>query len=183
MKRVAADISKLPEWQQTSPDAHLQAWFMENMPKEQMVYREAANAQIVFFRDECREMFDKNLELVEVVSTHRSKSIDLPVYHYKLKNGIEMIVRDNFHGVKVSVYSPIALDFPEMLFTDGITEPVLPVYCEGFEKAWVFDTHRNNKKLFTVGLESRKYFSIMMFLLKSQLYEKRGKISTEKYGI
>lgn len=46
-----ADISKLPDWQQTEPMAHLQAWMNENTPSEEMKYKQGFLRQTVFVRD------------------------------------------------------------------------------------------------------------------------------------
>lgn len=48
---------------------------------------------------------------VQVIGTHNSKSIALPVVKYE-KNGFEFSIRDNFYDVNLLVKSPEILDIP-----------------------------------------------------------------------
>ena len=78
----------IPDWQRKYKWAHLQTWFMENRPGETMRYKESAEAQIMFVRDEIFNFFkDELIDRLEVISTHTSKSIKLPIYHAVLTNG------------------------------------------------------------------------------------------------
>src|ERR1035437_5805750 len=103
---VEVNIGLLPEWQQEDlKTRHLQAWINENTPADNMKYKDAAVEQLVFIRDLFAGMFVDFLEKIEVISTHTSKSIKLPVYYVKFKDGTTLIIRDNFHDLKVSVNS------------------------------------------------------------------------------
>lgn len=172
-ERVPVDLSIIDEWQRSKPWAHLQAWFMQNYPDDKMIWKEAASTQVVFFRDIFFEMFPDQVEVVEVISTHRSKSIDLPVYHVKLKNGIDLIFRDNFHGIRISVESPFDIHLhseitAQLLFGNSIEEQVHECYCEGFKREWIYGPYKLDKKKFTAEIYSTKYFHTFVFLLRSQ---------------
>lgn len=133
-----------------------------------MIYKDAATRQICFFRDIFFEMFPEGVEVVEVIGTHTSKSIKLPVYHILLKNGIDFVIRDNFHDVKVSVDSPYELEFPTLLFF----RPDLQIshhYCEGFDQSWIYGPYTASNKRFTVEICDKRYFHVFAFLLRVQL--------------
>ena len=85
------DKSKLLlEWMRETPDI-----------EDKMNWKRPAERQMCFVRDQ----IGRNLLRVPVfaVSTHRSKSIDLPVYGLTMRNGIEMYARENFYGWVVSL--------------------------------------------------------------------------------
>lgn len=139
--------------------AHLQSWFMENKPKEEMLAKAGAEAQILFIRDKIREIMDEDIFKIEVVSTHFSKSIKLPVYHIIMNNGMEFIMRGNFHNWIISVISPIALEYPDMMLgrlSDEVTK-IPHSLCEGFQSDWIFDPYSKNKKKFTLEIDYSLY--------------------------
>lgn len=148
--------------EEKNKSAHLLCWFIENLPKETMIYKTAAENQIYFVRDTLRN-FNK-ISKIEVISTHTSKSIKLPVYHIVWENGIEMILRDNFYDWKISVESPLELTYPINLFNNLGKKKISSCYCEGFKEEWVFDCYENNKKKFTVELYDKYDVYTFMFL-------------------
>ncbi len=166
-KLEPAEIGLLPDWQQNRPDAHLQAWFNDNQPSDNMFYKGGYDRQCMFVRDNFGRLFHDILEKIEVISTHTSKSIKLPVYHIVM-NGIEIIMRDNFHDWKLSVISDQILDFPDELFS-GPEKQVNAIYCEGFDKSWVFAPYKENQKQFTVEIYNDNLVYVFLFLLKLQL--------------
>lgn len=152
------------------PDAHLQSWFMENRPKEEMRYKEAAERQIMFVRDDIRYLFKDDVYCVEVISTHTSKSVKLPVYHLVLNNGFEVIMRGNFHNWVISIISPFPIELPNEILNSEYNEQIEHVYCEGFQKDWVFNPYPTNRRKFTVQISSQDHVLwAFFFLIKVQL--------------
>ena len=164
---IPAEISALPDWQQELPDAHLQAWFNENHPAKEMIYKEEYSNQCIFVRDNFGTLFHKQLEALEVISTHTSKSIKLPVYRAKIKN-VEFIIRHNFYDWKISVNSDVSLKFPFELFSKP-EEQINKYDCEGFEKEWIYQPYSKNNKKFTVQVHSTNLMYTFLFLTKIQL--------------
>ena len=67
----------------------LQQWFLNNIPKDKMIYKKAMEEQVIFVEDVLPKFlaldgeFDTYLKIREstfVINTHTSKSIELPVY-------------------------------------------------------------------------------------------------------
>ena len=79
----------------------LSAWIAANVVKNEMLWRGAAQSQFANWLrlgDEYGEP--------DVVGTHTSKSILLPVVQYRLENYVVVTARDNFHDYCVSVRAP-----------------------------------------------------------------------------
>jgi len=120
----------------------LLSWLRNDEVDDKMIYKNAAERQEIFVRD------DVGASLLKVpvfaISEHRSKSITLPVYGFTMRNGIKVICRDNFYDWKVSVqlrYRPtdggIAI-MPKDLVSDGYGKDITTCYFEGFKNEWVF---------------------------------------------
>jgi len=151
---------------------HLYAWLLENKPSDSMIYKEAYWEQGFFMRDTICNLLREFKAEVSVISTHTSKSIKLPVYHIKLNNGVEFILRNNFYDWKVTVISPISLMLDDELFSN--TDDIAPCYCEGFENEWVLSNYckdTNNKK-FTVEIYSRYLLYTFFFNILMQVNKK-----------
>ena len=150
------------------------AWIRVNEPDENLIYKDGLGKQLCFVRDTLCQIFfpdykerDKNLPMV--ISTHRSKSVLLPVYQIKLKKyGIEIILRYNFYDWKVSIASktPIECDFMG-LFDEG--QKIPSIYCEGFPENKVYGSYSENKSRFTVEIRNDYKLYTFMFLLKKYL--------------
>lgn len=99
------------------------------------------------------DKFDRISSQIEVISTHMSKSVELPVYRLKLKDGTIFILRDNFYNWKISVISPksVTANFVELF---DPREVIHAVYCEGFPKDLVFGSYSQNSQKFTVELKN-----------------------------
>jgi hypothetical protein len=113
-----------------------------------MSYKKAASDQLCFVRDDLGSRL--GFESGDVISTHMSKSILLPVYSLKYKS-LQIIIRDNFCDWKISVNNPYPLGLPSV-FIPNDKEKINPIYCEGFDESWVFDTYQNNQARFTTEL-------------------------------
>ena len=131
-----------------------------------MLWRDAAIDQMVFMRD----VIGRDICHVPmfVVSTHRSKSIDLPVYGFVMRNGIKVIARENFYGWVVSIELPQNLPAGyldmDMFSKYNLTLP----YCEGFMPEWVYDIYDPGAKSctkFTVGISDNYKFYMIMYML------------------
>jgi hypothetical protein len=119
----------------------------------EMLWNGAAGHQLKFVRDRLTALvgmgldYEDRKDITTVISTHGSKSIDLPVYQLARGDlGLRLILRDNFYNWKLSVLSetPIKADFSCLFHT---TSPVAPaytgnplssVYFEGFPSDLVF---------------------------------------------
>ena len=97
-----------------------------------------------------------------VISTHTSKSCKLPVYAILLPNDIEIIFRDNFYDINLSVKSDYAVDLPEKLID---TES--HCYLEGFSKNWSYPKYsETNKQVFTMYVgDMDKLVEIVKYLM------------------
>ena len=127
-------------------------------------------------------MFLGNLKTIEVVSTHTSKSVILPVYRVVLVDGTEFILRNNFYNWKVTVLCDKVLILPKELFSHignhSVDEGKISLhYCEGFNRDWIFPVYSygemggqiENRKRFTVELHSNYELFTMIFLIREQL--------------
>lgn len=170
IKPVEIDRTGIPEHNLNNSWSHLHVWFMNNKPGENMIYKDAANRQIIFVRDEVPNFFTKfMLKKIQVISTHTSKSIKLPVYHIVLENGLELIMRGNFHDWKITVSSPFEIPLPQELLSNCCRTPekISHHYCEGFDRDWILDSYMNNKKEFTIEIGASLYDLYTFFFLLS----------------
>lgn len=123
----------------------------ENELDEKLIYKKAAENQMIFVRDKIGMHLTKSP--IFVLSTHMSKSCLLPVYGFKLTNGIEFIMRENFYGWVVSIRSPFTIeklpDFCHGDKNDDGTNDIHECYCEGFHKSWVYAFANENFKYST----------------------------------
>ena len=99
-------------------------WMRKQEIDDKMLYKNAAIKQECFIRDQiCMRLLHTHSF---VISTHRSKSIVLPVYAFTMENGIKVICRENFYGWKLSVKlpkdRPCENIIPEDLLEDGYNE-------------------------------------------------------------
>lgn len=154
----------------------LQKWANENEPSDDMLYKKGYWDQIRFVRDHLPSVFANTYdefeairETIQVVSTHVSKSIRLPVFHVTLeKFGLELILRQNIYEWKVSVVSKkeIQCDFGDLVNPMGDIDPI---YCEGFEQDWVYPSYETNQQTFTVEIGSEYKLYTFLWLIKNKL--------------
>lgn len=164
------DLTILPEWQQKEASAHLQAWANANEPGKEMSFSGAYWSQITFIRDVFMyKIFADHLVKLEVISTHTSKSIKLPVYKATLKDGTELILRDNMHDWKVSISATKPLYFPKGTFNNDGLEAVGSQYCEGFKDEWVYPSYSENDTQFTVEINNEMHMQLFLYHLQQQL--------------
>lgn len=163
---------------------NIHEWALNNEPSDTMIYRDGYWAQIRFIRDRLPELFHDIIynnkyavnyteasKRIVVINTHTSKSIKLPVVLIDLEDtlGFQLIMRNNFHDWKISVLSSafsIQADFGGLFEQD---EKINPIYCEGFEEKFVFDSYQNNKKFFTVEIRNDYQVYTFIFLVINSL--------------
>jgi hypothetical protein len=131
----------------------LQDWFMAHKIKDEMLWKDSAHYQIMFARDTLCALIGRDLkypkccEIVTVISTHWSKSIELPVYKYDRSDiGLQLYLRNNFFDWKLSVVSeqPIRSNFAGLFHTTSPVEPeytgneLASCYFEGFPADLIF---------------------------------------------
>jgi len=141
----------------------LNAWFENNISEDKSVYSNAYFKQFEFIRNvfpsalningvKERKKYTENC--VNIIETHMSKSIILPVYQINWK-GIEFIIRHNFHDWKVSVKSDrVILGLTQFKLFDSKTK-IRYYECEGFKKEWIYNCYDDCKSKFTCELNSR----------------------------
>lgn len=138
---------------------------------DNMLYKEAAIQQMCFIRD---ALCDYLLRVpVFVVSTHRSKSIQLPVYYFEMRNGIRAIMRENFYGWVVSLHSLFPITLEDFCKGDGDKQSgdIHPCYAEGFKESWVHPYVKKEVLQTTFRVDS-KYELYTLFYLLSKMPEK-----------
>lgn len=131
----------------------LQEWFNNHRAKDEMFFKGGFDKQVVFVRDSLAPLvgvgldYDQRKQVATVISSHTSKSIELPVYQLaRPDQDFRIILRDNFHNWKMSVLSetPVQADFSGLFHTTPPVEPdytgdsLSPVYFEGFPKDLIF---------------------------------------------
>lgn len=129
------------------------AWMRQQEIEDKMLWKKAAIEQEMFVRD---ALCDFYLHVpCFVVSTHHSKSIELPVYRFRMHNGIIVTMRENFYGWVVSVKSPFVLNLPkDLVYGDGENkEDISPCYAEGFKEDWVYPYCVENIRLSTFRVD------------------------------
>ena len=135
-----------------------------------MVFKKGYWDQIYIVRNRMRDFFKDRIKQARVVSTHVSKSIQLPVMMVQLTDGTIFIIRSNFYDWKVTVVSPTAIILNTSIFT--CNEQVDPIYCEGFNKDWVLGPYSQNNKEFTIELYDDQQFVYPMIALLVAALEK-----------
>lgn len=170
----------------TMPDKTIQEWMNEQMVGDEMLWKGAWGHQLKFLRDEfvmglCGagiEYYRDREEIARVISTHRSKSIDLPVVEVSRPDlGLRMIVRNNFYNWKLSVVSekPIEVDFSGLFHT---TPPIDPAYTgdslascyfEGFPQDRIFGYFSKSNRKFSADIGNNNELCIVTFLILRHL--------------
>lgn len=160
----------------------LQEWINANSPEEKMLWKNSWSKQVCFVRDEiskflCGPTFEEYQTVrdnITVISTHMSKSIDLPVYCIKV-NGDKFIMRNNFHDWKVSVetHNIHKIDFKKLGICDT-SEQIHQVYCEGFKDEWVYKPYDEDKWKYTVEIFNDFNLKLFFWLIqmKDKIWEK-----------
>lgn len=146
---------------EASMESKLQRWISEQVVGDEMLWKGAFGRQVGFIRDVLIPLAAWGLEYEDVagvpavISTHRSKSIVLPVVELSRPDlGLRMVVRENFYNWKLSVVSerPVEADFSGLFHTTPPVDPsytgdpLSPVYFEGFPEDLVFGYYGTGDK-------------------------------------
>jgi hypothetical protein len=160
----------------------IQEWMQDHPVGLEMLWKGAAGNQLRFTRDTITGLVGVGLETMEerelvgrVISQHRSKSIELPVYEWSRPDlGLRLIARENFYNWKLSVISnyPIEADFSGLFHTtppvepDYTGNPLASVYFEGFPEDLVFGYYaESDKKTWSAEIGSDEAFWTTIFLI------------------
>ena len=157
-------------------DKHLpvdvNAWIRVNEPDKNLIYAKGLSNQVRFVCDNLCYLLRSTYEEwcdnpPQVISTHYSKSVKLPVFQINLeKYGIEIVLRNNFYDWKISVKSDKPLDFDYM----GLFNPTKEItYCEGFPRDKVYGSYEQSHSQFTIEIDSHYNLYTFIFLLKNYL--------------
>lgn len=159
----------------------LQKWISEQVVGDEMLWKGAWGRQLEFFRDRITNLFcvgidyDDREGIATVISTHRSKSIILPVLKlHRGDLGLTMVFRNNFYNWKMSVISeiPIVADFGGLFHTTPPVEPdytgneLADVYFEGFPSKYIFSYYEpSDKKTWSAEIGSDYGLWTTIFIL------------------
>jgi hypothetical protein len=115
---------------------------------------------------------------VFVVSTHRSKSCILPVYAFRLENGIKIIMRHDFHDWVLTIMSPTEISIPkDLVFGFQNNKNIPHQLCEGFKKEWVFEYKTEGFKNTTVYVDDNFKLYTLFYLLNKEVTVYGEKVS------
>ena len=161
----------------------LQDWISENIPEKKMYWKDSWSKQVCFVRDTIPRFLCKPngsdymtvRDNITVISTHMSKSIDLPVYCVKA-NGDKFIMRNNFFDWKISVetHNIHNIDFEKLGVIRKTSDQVHKVYCEGFKAEWVYKPYADNKWKYTAEIDDDFKLKLFFWLIqmKDKIWEK-----------
>lgn len=155
----------------------LQEWYYERAVEDNMIWKECYKSQLMFVRDNLNGLVNagidyKEITSVQVISTHCSKSIELPVYLLQ-RGELFIVLRNNFYNWKMSVINPdfILSDFSTIFHTTSPVEtgytgnPLADCYFEGFPKELVFGYyHESNKDVWSAEIHGD--YTMYMTLFK-----------------
>lgn len=165
-------------------DNALQHFISKLHPTDDMLWKGAWGDQMRFMRDVLVPLvgwgmhYEDVSSIPEIVSTHRSKSIILPVLGMNRPDiGLRLIVRENFYNWKLSVISerPVIADFSGLFHTTPPVEPkytgnpLADVYFEGFPKDLVFGYYEPSDKMKWSAEISGDYklYTTVFFILRA----------------
>ena len=152
-----------------------QKWISEHVARDELLWKGAFGDQVSFLRGPlCYAVAWglKKLEDVEkipdVIGTHRSKSIELPVVEYSRPDlGLRLVVRGNFHDYKLSVESerPIEADFTGLFDVDD-SDYLSPTLFEGFPKDRIYGPYAKNHRKFSadIGTDHTLYTTVFLIM-------------------
>jgi hypothetical protein len=162
----------------TAVHTSLKEWFKAHPSEEKYFAYSSFMMQMNFFNSVIPQLFTKSYEEAKafiakskVVGEHTSKSIHLPVVLFHLNDNTTMVVRNNFTNWKVSINSEeeIICDFMELFDPQ---EKEKSVYCEGFHWQDVYGPYSENKKQFTLNLDSTYDFYTFLYILQNHFKQK-----------
>jgi|SRR5579885_1947175 len=140
-------------------DVRLSDWWRQNTIDDDLLWKNSASEQMIFVRDYLRNLVatgivdrETRLGITQVIGTHVSKSITLPVYSLERPDlGIRFVLRDNFYNWKLSVISekPVEADFTGLFVTSKEKDTcnyLASCYFEGFPSDLIFGHYDESDK-------------------------------------
>ncbi|MBR5621158.1 hypothetical protein IKW75_01585 [Candidatus Saccharibacteria bacterium] len=159
----------------------LEKWAKKFQPGESLIYRGMAVQQVDFVKWMVRDLFLREQEHkgerieTNVISTHISKSVVLPVYQILCKGGgneTEIIMRGNFYDWKVSVSTKgnkfIKEDWIHLFRLTDLEEKVSRSCCEGFPSDKIYGSFDDNPGQFTVEIFNDYKLYAFMLVVKAK---------------
>jgi hypothetical protein len=152
-----------------TPD-DLALWAASHEPSDNMLGKPAYWHQVMFMRNQVRSLFfpiEENIHPVRVVGTHRSKSVELPVYSLAVPGLVEVRLRNNFYDWKISVKASHRLPDLFMGLFDTLTAPSA-IYCQGFSADWIFGPYAQNPSQFSLEIfDDYKVYTLLYILSRT----------------
>lgn len=148
-------------------------WVRANNPNSDLIWKNGLGEQVTFVRDHLYYLLTRSRDYewhkdnpVNVISTHTSKSVTLPVFEIITPEMVDgktwnahglaarLILRGNFYNWIVTVESNTYIHdrFRDLFDRE---HRVLPCYAEGFHTDWVHGPFAEDRKNFTVNLGSK----------------------------
>lgn len=141
---------------------------------DNLKFKEESESQEIFVRDNIGNIFPG--AHIFVVSYHKSKSIDLPVYGIIARNGLSIVLRNNFYNWVVSIKLPHNISnctIIKNLINNGYNDSGISyIYCEGFKKEWVYGPYISNNencKEFTVCIYNNYNLYTLLYIINSMI--------------
>jgi hypothetical protein len=162
------------------PNNKLQNWISAQIVDDKMRWKGPFGAQMAFIRDSIVPLMGAGLiyheskEIADVISTHMSKSIVLPVVEVTRKDlGIRFTMRENFYNWKLSVLSekPVEANFDGLFHTtppidkDYTGDPLASVYFEGFPKDRIYRYYEEDRRKFSAEIWGDRPMWTAVFLI------------------
>lgn len=126
-------------------------WIDKNVPRFSLTYKDQAIRQFSFVYERLWELRNEPA-IVDIIATHFSKSINLPVYQFELDDKV-ITMRCNFHDWIMSVRSETVIEGLDTLSLFTPHMRLNPTQCEGMEEL-VYGSYMDNKNEFTIRLDN-----------------------------
>lgn len=168
-------------------------WIRKWELDENLIYKKAAVNQASWVRNKIAGNLLKCKCFI--VSTHHSKSCLLPVYYLKMRNGIKVIMRENFYDWKVSVEIPseypalpsdiLPLDCLSYSMVENPLDKISSCYLEGFKEEWGYDAYVPScpGKKFTIEVPDDERLYVILHSLKHAYPEVSFDVSSDSRSV
>lgn len=162
----------------------LNQWLEKNEPEEGLIWRGGPKEQAELIVEHILPLLfpmdteEYRLSHVSVVGSHRSKSVDLPVFAITVEFPVKVTFyfRGNFHDWAVSVNSEASLGIIPPI--SGLFDPSqkrYAGYCEGMkELGLVFDSYDKSHRQFTFGVQ--RNLDLVSFFARVALWLERIRV-------
>lgn len=162
------------------PNNKLQKWISDQIVDDEMRWKGAFGAQMTFICDSLVPLMGAGLiyqekkEIADVIATHRSKSIVLPVVEVTRRDlGLRFTMRQNFYNWKLSVLSdkPVRADFTGLFHTTPpidkayTGDPLASVYFEGFPEDRIYRYYSEDNRRFSAEIWGDRLIWTAVFLI------------------